>query len=153
MNSLMEMHPRLQWLLTWCDVFRDWWWMQKFGAPTRKPTWGYSNKKGPLAKLKSHYVTEHKQVATQSLVKYWHNEAGEKRFSGRATLKATQTYTAGFAAAYEAVYTAERENFEASARALHEQAKLLPCPVLWPPVRVGPSFKDAELCGVFELLL
>jgi hypothetical protein len=149
-GSLLEQHPRWQHLCRMTQVFRHTIRMWDYGAQSEKPTWIYSNfaevahidmfKSGRLSRKRKHLEITHHFV----------DKTGVHRSRGGKDLKATQTYTEGFANAVfkwqkcmrDNIAACENELMAASAGVSLEPLSDLPLQAAW---------ADAEADGVLRL--
>ena len=150
-GSLMERHPRVQWLFQKLAVFKESLRMSSYGASTEKGTWLYSNK--------VHISTVHKHARsfstprpTVEMVQIRIDKHGNKKINGGKDLKASQSYPPGFGKAIARTLREHAGQLKTEAEELHNRARqFIPLEPAHPRT-AKQRWDDAELDGVFALL-
>ena len=115
-NSMMQHHPRWQWLMRTMVVYRHSMKMLDFNAPSSKPHWLYSNK--PWVAEIDLYKPTPRSIAIQPVVemtKSKYTVDGKRSFSGGKDMKSSQQYPPAFGHAVASVYTNHRAELKMSA--------------------------------------
>lgn len=117
-GSLLEYHPRFQWLLGKMPVFKVCVRMGEFGAGTEKATWLYSNRQ-EVARLEDYRLRRWaSSMSSGSLVNRFVDDSGTQRCRGNSALKASQAYPRAFGEACTNLFAAVRCSL------VHEYAEL-----------------------------
>lgn len=149
-GSLLQWHPRLQWLMGMLRVWRFEFSMLDFGSATLKPTWLYASDER-CGDVRRHYVP--RDPRPREMVRRYINKQGREVYAGARDLKASQAYPAGFGDAVASMFVTHQAAFCMRARALHKTA--VRAYEQMPPMVVDPDpdvWADAQLAGVLELL-
>ena len=155
-GSLMEFHPRVQWLLHLMPVWKKSFEMSSFGAPTPKRTWVYSNK--PHINGIEDYSVPKTNGVKKQMVKKYKNAKGETKITGGKDLKGSQSYPDPFGFAILGLMVEHEESLIRDAQKLHaEAAKHAANHAIRLVAHPAQSNKldhwvDAELEGCFALL-
>lgn len=150
-GSLLQFHPRMQWLQRVLRVCRFEFAMMDFGAPTLKPTWIYCNYQ-QCGDVRQHFVE--RRPEPRHMVRRYIDKRGRSVFSGAPDLKRSQKYPRGFGEAVASMYTQHTEHFQRQARELHKAAvrAFSDCGVSDGAVDADDAWEDARLEGVLRLL-
>ena len=101
-GSLLQLHPRMQYMLSHVHVVRSSWCMADFGGKTLKPTWLYSN--ASLRALHEYQVLR-PPCAGKLAINARDAKTGKIRVTGdRAKLKESQAYPTKFGEAMAQTY-------------------------------------------------
>lgn len=122
-GSLLEQHPRMQWLIKSLKLWRVYIRMGDFGAETGKPTWVYSAHKEilDLQQYKTCEFNPKKTTPMTTVVMY--RDDGTLAITGTQALKGTQSYPSGFGNAVSELYLANKENIERDFRAFKARGR------------------------------
>lgn len=151
-GSLLQYHPRLQWLMSMMRVWRFEFSMLDFGAPTLKPTWVYASDER-CGDVRQHYVP--RRPEPRSMVRRYIDKRGRVVYAGSTDLKRSQAYPEGFGNAVASTYVTHAPYFRRRARELHKSA--VRAYEREPPLDVQQAggsdpWADAQLGGILQLL-
>lgn len=138
-GSLLEAHPRWQWLLGHIKAFRVFIWMQDFGHQRPKPTWIYSNMHwvGELVKYRMKDSRGCGKPA-HAMVKKTAGSSGKRRVTGLSDkLKESQSYPQVVGEAARKLYSSREHELKAVAR------QLVPTTLGYKPLLGASSPADA----------
>ena len=150
-NSMLENHPRFQWLCSVCTIYRHLTRMGDFNGESEKPLWLYTNRKdvSAIELLRPRTTTAVDRVQLGVSYVGWD---GSIKYDGRKdAMKKSEAYPVEFGRAVGSWFHARNASTAEAARA--RVASLLSQQPVGPLDLHGDSWADGKLINCFEWLL